>query len=336
VRREHLGDEERVPLRRVVQCVDVDVRVVESDTVHECPHRSHRERLQFDAGADVRSDVPQPQPQRVPVVHLVAAERHDEQGRALVETPGEEREQVERGVVGPVEVLQDEHDRSAGVVDEIQCRRECRRSGQTGGQPSGEIGLHRAGCVDQRAERAGRVERIAHTDERARNPGGVVQEGTHQARLADPGLAGDHRHAAMTLLRPRELVVEQSGRLVALEELRHRLDHATACGTSASEREARRRRRHVSEVDTRRVRLGETERRSRRRVAGPMGGSATVGAIAVHVRQDVCTVVLPTRVEHVLAGRCGMGVRRGPECHDRREGEGDGELLHDGPPLIRR
>ena len=134
--------------------------------------------------------------------HLLVAEGQHQQRRQVGEPAGDVPEDVQRGVVGPVQVFDDQH----------------------GGPPCGEFGDGRAGNrvrllvgerrgeraggsrdgLAQRPERAGAQQVVAGAAEHAY---AVVQrrpQGTNHAGLADPGLAGDERGAASTGTRRRD------------------------------------------------------------------------------------------------------------------------------------
>jgi hypothetical protein len=53
-------------------------------------------------------------PQRIPAVNLVGAVRPDQEHARRAKRAHEERDQVEGRLVGPVQVLEDEHERLLG------------------------------------------------------------------------------------------------------------------------------------------------------------------------------------------------------------------------------
>jgi len=83
--------------------------------------------------------------------------------------------------------------------------------------------------VPERAQRARRHQVVAHADQHASASPRVLGERSDEARLADPGLAGDQHHRATTpagpaqrLPQPAELGVtlEQAHRHAQIEALR--------------------------------------------------------------------------------------------------------------------
>jgi hypothetical protein len=135
--------------------------------------------------------------QRMVVAQLVVAvgqQQHAGQGR---DPPGQVADHVQGGVVGPVHVLDDHHRRPAGqlLVD-----------GPEHGVPTGHR-LHRPGQgapgapghVPERAQGARRDQVVAGPDEHPGVGRRLPRERPDQARLADPGLAGDEHDRAATL-----------------------------------------------------------------------------------------------------------------------------------------
>ena len=116
--------------------------------------------------------------------------RQDEHGGHRLDPPRHVAEHVDRRVVGPVDVLDDErrrrrgrelgHDRGEDAVDGAAV-------GERGGQRP--AGLQRG--VAQRAERPRRHQVVARRQQHPRAAGRRVREGADHAGLADPGSAAD-------------------------------------------------------------------------------------------------------------------------------------------------
>ena len=133
--------------------------------------------------------------QRVAGVDLVVAAGQHEHRADVLDPPRRVAEDVERGVVGPVDVLDHEHGRRLGG-ELLEQRAEHAVDRLLVGQRGGERAVAPGGGVAQRAERARRHQVVARGEQHARPLGGVAGEGAHQARLADPGLAGHERDRA--------------------------------------------------------------------------------------------------------------------------------------------
>jgi hypothetical protein len=119
---EHLGDVERIPPGESVQC-----RRVEIGAHRQLGNGGCRQWLQPETAADGCGQLAQPGTQWVVQPDLVVAEAGDEQGRMVGDATAEEREHVQRGLVGPVRILDDQHDGSAlavRAIDEGECRGE--------------------------------------------------------------------------------------------------------------------------------------------------------------------------------------------------------------------
>jgi hypothetical protein len=126
------------------------------------------------------------------VHHVVAVAQHD-QHAVRRDPPRGEPEHVERGLVGPVEVFDDEHTRlvSSKLVD--QCLSNPVRDGLTE-KPLGELGSSVGAEVMDRAERSGREERIARAPQHPCAGAQLNAEPTDQCALAAARLSRDKRH----------------------------------------------------------------------------------------------------------------------------------------------
>ena len=156
--------------------------------------------------------------QRMIPGHLVVAEGQHDDGGQVGDAAPEQAQEVQRGVVGPVHVLDDQHRRPARTAQlgehrlehgvPVGARRDRRRQ-RPGRAPR---------RVLQRAERTRRDQVVAGA---AQHPGARGQRrdrGADQAGLADPGLAGHQRHAAPPV-RGRGEELRQGGELgLALEQ----------------------------------------------------------------------------------------------------------------------
>ena len=99
-RRDHLGHEERVPAGCGMQRGRIDV-----GARRQLADRRHRQRRQRDGHHGGRGDVPERRRQWVVGTDVFVADRHHDERRQLVDAATDDLEQVERGVIGPLDVL---------------------------------------------------------------------------------------------------------------------------------------------------------------------------------------------------------------------------------------
>ena len=187
-RGEGLGDEERVAAGDGVQPGGVALGVA-----RERLDRGRRERRGLDPverGAGEGAERPA---HLGPVGERVGAAGEDQAAARGGEPAREQRQQVERGVVGPVDVLDDDRGRAAGA-ERLQQRVE-HRLARAVLQCAGERPGGRAGDVVDRAERTRDAERVACAVERAHLA--PAEHRADQRGLADPGLAQHERDPAL-------------------------------------------------------------------------------------------------------------------------------------------
>ena len=182
---QHLGDEERVAAGDAVHGAGVG-----AGARGQAPHRRARQRRQRQPAHRAPGQGAQQALQRVRRAELVVAEGQDEHRGDRLDPPRHVAEHVERRVVGPVDVLDDE-------------RR--RRRGRELGQDRGVDAVHRPAVgerrrqrstglqrgVAQRAERPRRHQVVARRQQHPRPSGRLAREGADHAGLADPGSAAD-------------------------------------------------------------------------------------------------------------------------------------------------
>jgi hypothetical protein len=170
----------------------------------------------------------------VRAVDLVVAVGGEHERGHGVHPPGEQPQDVERGLVGPVEILED-HDRR-------------RPAAQLTGQ-RGEHGARRRALVAQRArlafellchveerpQRSWRVQRVAGAPQHARGACAVAER-SHQRRLADTCLAGDQDEPSATVGAHRRQAVGERGQLLGALEKLVAFRHGAIVYGSATER----------------------------------------------------------------------------------------------------
>ena len=232
---EDLGGVERVPARSLHQLVDhARRRRFVQERCGELGQLTRVERLERQM-ADQRTPVElgQDGPERVAPGHLVAAIGTDQRDRGISEVDDEEREQVTRGRVRPVEVLQHQTHTPplARCSQKVRDRSEQPQTSFLGdpligadvadlGQEQRELGhlvrhrpddvalLGRSEVVEGVAHRHERQRALRSVDarpdhDRGRSRVGTAHELTDEARLADSCVAADEpgRHTGLVAVR---------------------------------------------------------------------------------------------------------------------------------------
>ncbi len=166
-------------------------------------------------------------PERMRPVYLVRTEREHEQHAHAAQAPHEQRDEVQRGAIRPLQVLDHEHQRPVGgqaldhpehQLEQARAARLAGRAGRAGrlwvelGEQASQVrprrteeavelaGVHhaheRAQRVDQRAERHPLASELdAAADQHPRSAlAGPLGRLLDEPRLADAGLAADQHH----------------------------------------------------------------------------------------------------------------------------------------------
>ena len=194
--REHLGHVERVAGGPAMQLGGVD-----ADRAGQLGHPLGGERRQRQSRRRAAGQLAEDDPQRVARIELVVAIGDEHQRGEPLDAPGEQAQDVERGLVGPVEVLEDDDVRRPRAQRSRQRPDEGAGSGALGHRRA-ELAAHLVGDVHEGAERARGEERVARapqdsalTRSRAERP--------HERRLADPRLTGDQHEPSAALFADR-------------------------------------------------------------------------------------------------------------------------------------
>jgi hypothetical protein len=136
-----LGDEEGIPPRLAVQRLDVQ-RLVRRERA-DGGHRQRRQREPDDVGG---REIAEHDPQGMAWPQLVVAIGEHEQRRDVLDAPAQELDQVERRLVGPMQVL--EHGDDGWLPSEfVQDRREQHARGSSGLERRAQRGPGVAGDV---------------------------------------------------------------------------------------------------------------------------------------------------------------------------------------------
>ena len=195
---EHLADEERVARRLRVQIVRVDR--VRRGKRRDCVGRQRLEMNPHDAGS--RGEITEDDTQRMRARKLIRPVGDDDKCAELLDATAEKANDIQRRLVGPMRVLDDERDAAARLVDE-----------------SVEYGARRVALdphVDEGPERPRRAQPVA----RARQDplAELVEKLTHECALADAGVARDENESATPGPRRIERLLEDGEGSVPLEQ----------------------------------------------------------------------------------------------------------------------
>jgi hypothetical protein len=214
-RRQRLGDEERVAAGERVERGGGDRGAPRPPRYGGAGERAQRQP------ADLGTAQPEDAVQRVPGADLVVAVGHEQHRGQVLDAASDVAQHVDRRIVGPVDVLHDQHARSRQLRgDRRQHRLPIPRRQGLGQRVAA------AGRIAQRAERARGQQVVARSGQQ---PDAVqpAHEGTDQAGLTDSGLAEDQDHASAAGLglRDRRAQLLQLG--TAFEQLIHTDDRVS-------------------------------------------------------------------------------------------------------------
>ena len=191
--REHLADEERIAAGLLVQGHRVDAAVG-----HERAHRLGGQRGErHTPDRAPAGEIAEHAPQRMAGAQLVVAIGQHEQGRQLLDAAPEELHEVERRLVGPVQVLHDHHGRARLVPEGVEDGGEDGRARDLGVEQRAQWPGQRLGDVSQRPQWARGEQGIARPPQHARRVTVQLGEALDERGLADAGLAADQHHASV-------------------------------------------------------------------------------------------------------------------------------------------
>ena len=216
-RREHLGHEERVPRGQPVKLVGIcEVRIGEyADSVA-------RQRPHPDAADSVnRGQASEDDAKRVGPAKLVVAIRRDDQRIEPLDPAGEEPNDVERALVGPVDVFQhDDRGRRPGELLDERVRKAVRV--RTAANEVVERSADRPRDVDERSQRPRHEERVARSREHRRALRHLRAETPQESALADARLACDEHETSGPCAYLGEATLEHGKLVLPLEQVRLR------------------------------------------------------------------------------------------------------------------
>lgn len=218
---EHLGDVEGVAPGDHMEVIGIY-----SSLTGQCPYGVHAERLDiepFDGASG--GQVAEHHPQRVAGVDLIVAVGAHHHRIPLTDAAAEETKQVQGPLIGPVDILDDQHRRLNGALQPPHELGEHLGSvrGQLQQVSHARVGV---GCdVENRAQRPRSGEGVAGPDQNPDAGCGTPARLTNQTGLARSRLAGDQGHASLTRGGGGDQTVELRQKMLSLQQARCRCRH---------------------------------------------------------------------------------------------------------------
>ncbi len=188
---DRFGDEERVAARRAMQSRRIEV--ARSSNRADC---LEGQRRYPNLGGERSREVAEREPQRVCASNLLVTKRSDDKDRHVPEPPTDHTEHVERALVRPMEILEDDHRRRPPRLAK-QCEKRREHLIAIGRiERCAKRTLDLVGDVRQRRERPTRRSRIAPAPQRLDTFAEICAERLDERRLAHAGLPGDEHEPA--------------------------------------------------------------------------------------------------------------------------------------------
>jgi hypothetical protein len=129
---------------------------------------------------------------------FVVAITQDDKGVRLRNAAAQILDEIERRLIGPMDILDDEQRRPPRITQKIEQGGEQSQPRRVTFELRQEPSAGRARNVIEGSERGGREERVALAQENAVRPAGARKEVSDEGRLADARLAADQNEAALT------------------------------------------------------------------------------------------------------------------------------------------
>ena len=192
--RDDLAQVERVPAGQLAQCGRVPFTAARHDL-----NRAGRQRAEADPPhRALAGQVPEGELERVAGGQPVVPVGREEQDGRVPDPPAQETQQVDGGVVGPVDVLHHHHVQRIGLADLAQQGPEQGFAGGVRAAQVEELTAELGGDVEERAKRSGGEQPVAGAPVPAR-AGQVALQLLDQCRFADARLAGHQDQPALGL-----------------------------------------------------------------------------------------------------------------------------------------
>ena len=194
------------------------------------PYRLRGQRHQaYPARAPLRAEIAERHAERVTGGQAVVPVGDDEQHRGAAQPPAQVAEQVKGGLVGPVDVLNDNHVQPPGRADLGEQRTEQFLAAGAGPAAVQQRAAELVGQVEQRPERPRREQAVAH----APRPASIRQvpaQPLDQRRLPYSRLAAEQDQPSLATGGLRRVLAQQRQRRLSLQQRRPGLDHLIAPG----------------------------------------------------------------------------------------------------------
>lgn len=208
---EQLRHEEGVPAARPVQ-----LHRIPAAAFGKRGHTGHRERLELDP-RDVPAQLSEDAAEGVGAPDLSRSVRGDQHARGVLDAATEVADEVDRGLVREVHVVEDQHRANRGELLEHggEELRSLPATHQELGHVIGEAGKH----LEQRAERCRGGERLTPTHHRPAPVAEPFAPRAEQRRLAGSGFSRQQDESPLAGVAKGE---QQGQLIVPLDERRHR------------------------------------------------------------------------------------------------------------------
>ena len=220
---QHFRHVERVPAGQPVQ-----LGRGQAAPAGQRPHRARGQRHQPDApGTPLRAEIAERHAEPVGGGQAVVPVGGDEQHRGVAQPPAQVAEQVEGGLVGPVDVLDDDHVQHPRRAEHAEQRAEQFLAAGPGPAALQQRAAELIRQVEQRPERARREQAVAH----APRPASIRQipaQPLDQRRLPHSRLAAEQDQPPLAAGRLRRVLVQQRQRPLAFQQRWSGLDRRLA------------------------------------------------------------------------------------------------------------
>ena len=213
--RKHLGHEERV-----ARCLAIEFGRIESlpsaSVRTACAERGGRL-----ATVDVRrrGEATEHDPQGMGRANLVVAIGREQEGARRGDAPPEEAEEIERRLVGPMDILEDDQRRRRSSGEHAKEGAEDLIARGTGRELAGDVAVHGVGDVNEWAERAGGRERIADAGEGACGGTESLAKVVTEGGLAYSSLAAEEKETPLPYCRLAQVLSESRDKSIALQQI---------------------------------------------------------------------------------------------------------------------
>jgi hypothetical protein len=182
-------------------------------------HRRRRERLDLESLDRLRCrELPEHEPKGVGAVELVVPVAGENECVSSLDPASEQLQDVERGLVRPVQIL--DHEDGRRVRSKLVYERggDVVWSGPSLDEAL-EVSARATGAIQQRPKRPRREESVAGALQDSRRSGALLAKTSRECCLSNAGLAGDKAKSTAAVAGVRERVVELLEKIVPFEQV---------------------------------------------------------------------------------------------------------------------